>query len=640
MKAALAGGEHGLVEMVMATHAGMTTEEFDTIVTDWIATAKHPKTGRLYTEMVYQPMLELLAYLRANGFKTFIVSGGGIEFMRPWAERVYGIPPEQVVGSSIKTKFELRDGKPVLVRLPELNFIDDKAGKPVGIQKHIGRRPIAAFGNSDGDLQMLQWTAAGSGRRFCLYVHHTDAEREWAYDRESHIGRLDKGLDEARREGLDGRGHEERLEADLPVQPIELPMTKATRLLTAAFGAALWLASATPARAQTEDILPPPLPGLEPVVPELVEDVEVKSHWFTLHLGLVPIFDYTWFTQDQASVDQVGVQENDFDIRSARIMARGTIFAHSKHAPRYLVAFEYRGFDSDPNQTWNFTDVALTFPLGRIGDLTVGKTKESFAYEMVGDAANLPHVERLMSPFFVSRNIGLRWNRTAAAERVTLALGVYNDWFTTDPTWEESGTTVTGRVTGLAWTSPSGRRFLHLAGAFRRNGADAGTLRFKGRPESNVTDNYVDTGSIPASHANQYGLEALWNEGPVSLTAEYDESHVDSQETGDPQFRGWYVTAAWVVTAEHRPYDKKVGYARRVMPTGRWGAWELIARYGLVDLTDQEIDGGYLKKWFAGVNWWANRRVRVTAGYGRATLDKLGTTGHTNQYFTRVQWVY
>jgi len=201
VKAALAGGEPGLVEMAMATHAGMTSEEFDGIVGNWIATAKHPKTGRLYTEMVYQPMLELLAYLRANGFKTFIVSGGGIEFVRPWAERVYGIPPEQVVGSSIKTKFELREGKPVLVRFPEIDFVDDKAGKPVGIHMHIGRRPIAAFGNSDGDLQMLQWTAVGSGPRFCLYVHHTDAEREWAYDRQSYIGRLDKGLDEARAKG-------------------------------------------------------------------------------------------------------------------------------------------------------------------------------------------------------------------------------------------------------------------------------------------------------------------------------------------------------------------------------------------------------------------------------------------------------
>jgi phosphoglycolate phosphatase-like HAD superfamily hydrolase len=201
VKSALAGGEHALIEMGMATHAGTTSEEFAMIVTDWIATAKHPKTGRLYTEMVYQPMLELLAYLRANGFKTFIVSGGGIEFMRPWAERVYGIPPEQVVGSSIKTNYELRDGKPVLVRLPEVNFIDDKAGKPVGIQMHIGRRPIAAFGNSDGDLQMLQWTCLADGPRFCLYVHHTDAEREWAYDRQSSIGQLDKGLDEANAKG-------------------------------------------------------------------------------------------------------------------------------------------------------------------------------------------------------------------------------------------------------------------------------------------------------------------------------------------------------------------------------------------------------------------------------------------------------
>ncbi len=200
-KAALAGGEHALGQLAMATHAGTTTEEFEKIVSDWVATARHPQTGRLLTEMVYQPMLELLAYLRANGFKTFIVSGGGIEFMRPWTEKVYGIPPEQVIGSSIKTKFELRDGKPALVRLPELNFMDDGPGKPVGIQMHVGRRPIAAFGNSDGDLPMLQWTAGGDGARLCLYVHHTDAEREWAYDRQSSIGRLDKGLDEALAKG-------------------------------------------------------------------------------------------------------------------------------------------------------------------------------------------------------------------------------------------------------------------------------------------------------------------------------------------------------------------------------------------------------------------------------------------------------
>ena len=197
MKAALAGGERAMVELAMAAHAGTTTDEFEKVASEWIGTARHPKTGRPYTEMVYQPMLELLALLRACGFKTFIVSGGGVDFIRPWSERVYGIPPEQVIGSRIKTKYELRDGQPVLARLPEVEFVDDAAGKPVGIQAHIGRRPIAAFGNSDGDLEMLQWTAAGAGPSFCLYVRHTDAGREWAYDRASSIGRLDRGLDEA-----------------------------------------------------------------------------------------------------------------------------------------------------------------------------------------------------------------------------------------------------------------------------------------------------------------------------------------------------------------------------------------------------------------------------------------------------------
>jgi phosphoglycolate phosphatase-like HAD superfamily hydrolase len=201
LKGVMATGEHGLLELVMATHAGMSTGEFEKSVNDWLATARHPKTGRAFTDMVYQPMLELLAYLRSKGYKTFIVSGGGIEFMRPWTERVYGIPPEQVVGSTGDLKFELQAGVPVLTKLPKLLHNDDKAGKPVGIQRHIGRRPVMAFGNSDGDLQMLQWTAAGAGPRFALYVHHTDAEREVAYDRKSHIGRLDKGLDEAAARG-------------------------------------------------------------------------------------------------------------------------------------------------------------------------------------------------------------------------------------------------------------------------------------------------------------------------------------------------------------------------------------------------------------------------------------------------------
>ncbi len=197
MKTLAESGERGLAELVMISHSGMTTAEFERIVKDWISTARHPRFKRPYTELVYQPMLEVLAYLRANGFKTFIVSGGGVEFMRPWSEQIYGVPPEQVVGSSIKTRFQMRQGIPELFRLPEVNFVDDGAGKPVGINEHIGRRPIAAFGNSDGDLQMLQWATKTGGRRFGLIVHHTDGEREYAYDRESHVGRLDKALDAA-----------------------------------------------------------------------------------------------------------------------------------------------------------------------------------------------------------------------------------------------------------------------------------------------------------------------------------------------------------------------------------------------------------------------------------------------------------
>jgi phosphoglycolate phosphatase-like HAD superfamily hydrolase len=196
--AALGGlGQRELMQLLVATHSGMTTEEFRATVAEWIATARHPTTGRPYTQMVYQPMLELLGYLRANGFKTYIVSGGGVEFMRPWTEAVYGIPPEQVIGSSGELALEMRDGQPVLLKTPRVDFVDDKEGKPIGIERHIGRRPVMAFGNSDGDLPMLQWTMAGSGARFALLVHHTDAQREWAYDRDSHVGALSAAWDEA-----------------------------------------------------------------------------------------------------------------------------------------------------------------------------------------------------------------------------------------------------------------------------------------------------------------------------------------------------------------------------------------------------------------------------------------------------------
>ncbi|WP_346915347.1 HAD family hydrolase [uncultured Roseibium sp.] len=201
MEALGKSGMKGLMEIIGVTHAVMSTAEFEKITSDWIATAKHPKFDKLYTALVYQPMLELMDYLRANGFKTFIVSGGGIEFMRPWTEKIYGIPPEQVVGSSIVVEYKVIDGVPALMRSPKIAFIDDKEGKPVGILTHIGKRPIAAFGNSDGDYQMLQYTTTGPGKRLGMFVHHDDAEREYAYDRKTHFGMLDKGLDDASKEG-------------------------------------------------------------------------------------------------------------------------------------------------------------------------------------------------------------------------------------------------------------------------------------------------------------------------------------------------------------------------------------------------------------------------------------------------------
>lgn len=198
LKTAMSGGMQSAFELIMATHAGMTTTEFDQIVMDWITSARHPVTGKLYKEMVYQPMLELLTFLRANGYKTFIVSGGGVDFMRPWVEQVYGIPPDQVVGSSGRVKFDVMDGKPVLTKLAEINFINDKEGKPVGIHEYIGKRPVLAIGNSDGDYEMLQWVTSSTDQpSFGMIIHHTDSIREWAYDRQSSIGRLDKGLDNA-----------------------------------------------------------------------------------------------------------------------------------------------------------------------------------------------------------------------------------------------------------------------------------------------------------------------------------------------------------------------------------------------------------------------------------------------------------
>ena len=388
--------------------------------------------------------------------------------------------------------------------------------------------------------------------------------------------------------------------------------------------------------------LPPPeQPFLVPDVPQsVVDQTQIKERWVTLKVGLVLLADYTAFNQDSASLGQVGRQQDQWEARAARLMFRGTIGTDYKVG--YLVAGEYKGFESEPQELWQLTDVSLTFPIGGPANkLTVGKTKETFAYEMVGDAANLPQQERVLTPFFVSRNIGLKMNHVFGADqRMTLAYGIFNDWWVADNSAANNGTDLSARFTGLVWDQPDGKRFLHLGVSGRYAGADNHTLRYKGRPESNVADDYVDTGNLTADHAWHLGLEALWNEGPFSVLAEYNRAWVSSAASGNPQFYGYYITGSWILTGETRPYDRTVGYARRVMPAGRWGAPELVARFSNVDLDDGTVQGGKFNKTYLGINWWATRRWKFGFGWGHTWLDRFGTTGVTDSFQTRIQWIY
>ena len=431
--------------------------------------------------------------------------------------------------------------------------------------------------------------------------------------------------------------------------------TKAFLAATLLGGLGAGLLCASNAQAQSEESepapalgefeaapLPPPdKPFLVPDVPQSVVDrTQVKERWLTLKVGLVTLADYTAFNQDSASISQVGKQQDQWEARAARLMFRGTIGTDYKIG--YLVAGEYKGFETDPEELWQLTDVSLTFPLGGPATkLTVGKTKETFAYEMVGDAANLPQQERVLTPFFVSRNVGVKVIHVFGDnQRMTLSGGVFNDWFVTGDSLSDSGTDVSARFTGLVWDKRDGKSFLHLGVSGRYAGADNNTLRYKGRPESNVSGNYVDAGNLAGDHAWHLGLEALWNEGPFSVLAEYNRAWVSSAASGNPQFYGYYITGSWILTGETRPYDRTVGYARRVMPAGRWGAPELVARFSHEDFDNATVSGGKFDKTYLGINWWATRRWKVGFGWGHTWLDRFGTTGVTDSFQTRLQWIY
>jgi phosphate-selective porin OprO/OprP len=367
---------------------------------------------------------------------------------------------------------------------------------------------------------------------------------------------------------------------------------------------------------------------------------EDKHDRFSVKFGFVVMpMDYTSFDQDARSKAQVGNQQDELEARSLRLSARGHFELFRTW--NYMLSYEYKGFDQTSTDDWNTTDVRVSTLLGpRLGTLTLGKIKEPYAYEMVGDAANLPQNERLLSPFFRSRNVGATLGNTILDQRATWSVGWYNDWWTQGNSWSESGNDFAGRITALPIWSDDGASYLHLAASARYYGAVDDQLRYKGKPASNVAVDYVDTGKVPGDHAWHTGIEALWNHGGYSVLAEYVRADLSTRDDSDPTLGGWYVTGSWVVTGEHRPYDRKAGYARRILPQGRWGAVELIGRYGHVDLDDKTVRGGTMDGWWAGVNWWANNRCKASVGYGNIDLDRFGVTGNTKALLTRLQWIY
>ena len=382
-------------------------------------------------------------------------------------------------------------------------------------------------------------------------------------------------------------------------------------------------------------------------VPEIVGDQALESlnvadahDRFSVKFGLVLLpADYTTFDQDEASRQQVGLQQDEFEARSLRVMARGHFELWRKW--NYVVSYEYKGFDQSSTADWNAADLRVSTEIGpRIGTLALGKMKEPHVYEMVGDAANLPQNERWLSPFFVSRSIGVQLSNPVLDQRATWTIGYYNDWLMKDTSFAEGGSDFAARFTALPVWSEDGASYLHLAASVRYYGAADNELRYRGRPASNVADYYVDTGRVPGDHAWHTGLELLWNLRGWSLLAEYVRADLSTADGGDPVFDGYYLTGSWVVTGEHRPYDRKAGYARRILPHGHWGAVELIGRYGRVDTTDATVAGGEMNGWWAGVNWWATQRFKASIGYGDIDLDRDGMVGNTKTVLTRLQWIY
>ena len=383
----------------------------------------------------------------------------------------------------------------------------------------------------------------------------------------------------------------------------------------------------------------------EYATPDLSSRIEkwtsYKGEYFTTELGVAAIIDYDSFSQDADSKKQIGVQDDQWDTRSMRFFASGGIGPKS-YRVSYLAAYGFNGFDAPFNHKpyWSFTDLFATFPAGKLGALTYGKQKECFVYEMVGDAAYLYQSERNLTPFFTSRNVGLMLANSVFKKRMTYTAGWFNDWWVTGTPFDKSANQFASRITGLLYINEDGSKYFHIAASGRYAGATNGYVQLRGRPLGNVGDYVTDTGKIPATGQTDFGLEALWNYNSFAIMAEYVRAYVHGTQSADPSFYGYYVAASWVLTGEHHPYDRNVGYARRIIPQRHWGAVELTAMFGRNDLDDKSIQGGISDKTFFGVNWLLNRRLKLGVAGGVVTLDRAGLNGTTWIVQPRIQYIF
>jgi hypothetical protein len=354
----------------------------------------------------------------------------------------------------------------------------------------------------------------------------------------------------------------------------------------------------------------------------------------TWQLGFVPILDYNLNIQNEESEEQVGKQESRFDIRSARVSVRGNLNV-AKLPWSYMVSVEYKGLDrTEDDDPFGFTDIKLSIPLSKVSDITLGKIKETFVYEMVGDAANLPHQERLLNPFFRSRNAGVVYRHFFLNNRLTASAGWFNDFIN-----GKGNNTFTARVTGLPKWVDNGKWFIHSGMGLRYVQAKEGTVRLKGKNQSNVSSNYTDTKDFAADHQVNLNFEQLWSLENFSMLFEYVHNWTKTP-SGSEQFKGYYVTGSYIISAEQRPYDMKSGYARRVKPNGKAGAFELVTRFGRVNLDSRNIKGGVNTIYTIGLNWWASQYWKAGMFYNISNLDKKEMVGVTNTLHWRLQWVF